>query len=133
MAVLMVALLQMASFGYDQEGNLRKGEAFCRQARNMGADIALFPEMWNIGYSLPPPDDLAGRQTLYSQAVSSEGPFVTHFQKLAHGLHMAIALTYLQKWGGVHHAVWYRSWTGMARCDSPMPRCTPATLTRRSP
>jgi N-carbamoylputrescine amidase len=51
MSTINVALLQMISFGADQEANLAKGEAFCRRAREMGADIALFPEMWNIGYS----------------------------------------------------------------------------------
>jgi N-carbamoylputrescine amidase len=100
MTDVTVALLQMASFGYDQEANLRKGETFCRQAREMGADIALFPEMWNIGYSLPPTDDLAARQAWQLQAIGAEGPFVTHFQELAQELHMAIALTYLQKWEG---------------------------------
>lgn len=98
MTLVTVALLQMASFGYDQPANLRKGEAFCRQARDMGADIALFPEMWNIGYTLPLPDDLAARQTWQRQAISKEDRFVTHFQKLAQELHMAIALTFLQKW-----------------------------------
>ena len=49
MSTINVALLQMISFGADQEANLAKGEAFCRRAREMGADIALFPEMWNIG------------------------------------------------------------------------------------
>ena len=51
MSVLKIALLQMASHGTDQEANKRKGEAYCRRAREMGADIALFPEMWNIGYT----------------------------------------------------------------------------------
>src|SRR5579863_8476235 len=46
-----VALLQMTSCGSDQAANLTKGEDFCRRALNMGADIALFPEMWNIGYT----------------------------------------------------------------------------------
>src|SRR2546421_216793 len=51
MSQLTIALLQMTSNGSDQDANLAKGEAFCRQAHEMGADIALFPEMWNIGYS----------------------------------------------------------------------------------
>jgi predicted amidohydrolase len=100
MAVVTVALLQMASSGYDQEANLRQGEAFCRQARDMGADIALFPEMWNIGYSLPLPDDLAARRSWERQAIPTDGSFVAHFQKLAQELQMAIALTYLQRWEG---------------------------------
>lgn len=41
----------MTACGNDQEANLRQGEAFCRQARAMEADVALFPEMWNIGYT----------------------------------------------------------------------------------
>ena len=46
-----VALLQIAACGDDQAANLAKGEAFCRRAQALGADIALFPEMWNIGYT----------------------------------------------------------------------------------
>jgi N-carbamoylputrescine amidase len=55
MNVIRVALLQMVAHGADQAASLTKGEAYCRQARVMGADIALFPEMWNIGYTLPDP------------------------------------------------------------------------------
>jgi predicted amidohydrolase len=51
MSVLRIALLQMAAAGTDQDANLAKGDAFCRQAAALGADIALFPEMWNIGYN----------------------------------------------------------------------------------
>ncbi|ACZ43576.1 Nitrilase/cyanide hydratase and apolipoprotein N- acyltransferase [Thermobaculum terrenum ATCC BAA-798] len=59
---LRVALLQMASCGEDQEGNLRKGEDFCRRAAAMGADLALFPEMWNIGYTFSRPPLPQGQQ-----------------------------------------------------------------------
>src|SRR5439155_24006346 len=51
MSVLTVALLQLADGCDDQAKNLARGEAFCRRARTMGADIALFPEMWNITYT----------------------------------------------------------------------------------
>ncbi|MBN1137475.1 MAG: carbon-nitrogen hydrolase family protein, partial [Anaerolineae bacterium] len=84
----------------DQAANLSKGEAFCRQAKTMGADIALFPEMWNVGYKWP---DLARsdeRRAWQEQAVSRDGPFVRHFQALARELEMAIAITYLEKWDG---------------------------------
>jgi predicted amidohydrolase len=46
-----VALLQMSAYGSNQQANLAKGEDFCRYAKRMGADLALFPEMWNIGYT----------------------------------------------------------------------------------
>ena len=98
MAVVTVALLQMVPCGCDQEANLRKGERFCRQASDMGADIALFPEMWNTGYTLPKLGDLAARPAWQSQAIVTDGPFVAHFQHLAQELQMAIALTFLQQW-----------------------------------
>ena len=45
MNTLKIALLQIAPCG-TLEGNLEKGIASCRKAKDMGADIALFPEMW---------------------------------------------------------------------------------------
>jgi hypothetical protein len=42
---LRVGLLQMADCGPRKEDLQAKGEAYCRQAAAMGADIALFPEM----------------------------------------------------------------------------------------
>jgi len=42
-----VALLQILPTG-SQEANLNKGLECCKKAKQMGADIALFPEMWNI-------------------------------------------------------------------------------------
>lgn len=96
MGTVKVALLQMAAYGKDQAANLAKGELFCRQAREQGADIALFPEMWNIGYTFYD-DDREGWQ---AQAVSQVDGFVSHFQALAQELNMAIALTYLEKWPG---------------------------------
>lgn len=98
MSILKVALLQMVSCGSDQEANLRKGEDFCRQARAMGADIALFPEMWNVGYRFFTEDTPESRQVWAAQAIAEDGPFVTHFRDLARELDMAIALTYLQRW-----------------------------------
>ena len=48
MQVFRVALLQMTA-GSSQEENQRKGLDWCRRAKAMGADLALFPEMWNTG------------------------------------------------------------------------------------
>lgn len=46
---ITLALLQMAACGNNQAANLAKGEEFCRRARSMGADIALFPEIQRDG------------------------------------------------------------------------------------
>src|SRR5690606_41519264 len=110
MTMLRVALLQMIAHGSDQDANRAKGEAVCRQAAQMGADIALFPEMWNTGYAhfgenlLTPgidPDDPAYdamRRDLRAMAVGPDDPFVMRFRELARELNMAIGLTYLERW-----------------------------------
>jgi predicted amidohydrolase len=97
---IKVALLQMTACGNDQEANLAKGEVTCRRARAMGADIALFPEMWNIGYTFYDPAQDGGRETWQAQAIDQEDDFVTHFMALAKELEMAVALTYLERWPG---------------------------------
>jgi predicted amidohydrolase len=111
MNILRIALLQMASMGLDQEANRLKGDAYCRRAAEMGADIALFPEMWNIGYTgyADCPDDYdeigqesaeqrRARQDWQAQAIGSDDSFVAHFRDLARELEMAIAITYLERW-----------------------------------
>ncbi len=100
MTIFTIALLQMSA-GEDQEINKLKGEVFCRRAHQLGADLALFPEMWSNGYRLFDP---AGEQTLEqwaAQAVGLEDAFVVHFCRLATELKMAIALTYLERWQGL--------------------------------
>ena len=47
-----VALLQIMPEN-TQDKNLKKGIEYCKKAAKMGADIALFPEMWNNGYEIP--------------------------------------------------------------------------------
>jgi predicted amidohydrolase len=100
MTIINIALLQMTSHGTDQEANLVKGEAFCRQAKEMGADIALFPEMWNIGYTFFDPARPTSRQSWEAQAISQDEAFVRRFQALARELDMAIVPTYLECWPG---------------------------------
>jgi len=125
MSMINVALLQMTACGTDQEANKAKAESFCRRAHAMGADIALFPEMWNIGYTpytpweqLTAADDVWRAPELWTpedatravpkeaiarwqeQAIGQDSPFVIHFRSLAKELNMAIALTYLERWPG---------------------------------
>jgi predicted amidohydrolase len=98
MSKLKVALLQLLSAGYDQAANLAKGQQYCRMARQLGADIALFPEMWNIGYQMPDAA-LPGQVEYWQQhALPRDSDFVSSFRKLAWDLDMAIGLTYLEQW-----------------------------------
>lgn len=93
--MLKLALLQISPEKTLEE-NLEKGIRYCKKARAVGADIALFPEMWSNGYRL------------YGQAVEewkrdaiqADGEFVRAFGALAAGLNMAIGITFLEAFPG---------------------------------
>jgi len=100
MSEITVALLQINSNGTDQSSNLSKGVLFCRQAAQLGADIALFPEMWNIGYTSFDPEGPDSLKEWQNRAIDQDSDFVKIHQELAVELNMALALTYLEKWPG---------------------------------
>ncbi|MCI7767251.1 MAG: carbon-nitrogen hydrolase family protein [Oscillospiraceae bacterium] len=89
---LRIALLQLLPAG-STEDNLKKGMDACRKAKAMGADIALFPELWSCGYDIP--EDISA---LKSMAVAADGNFARSFKKLAIELKMAVAVTFLEKY-----------------------------------
>ena len=97
MAVLRVALLQMDGVAFDVEANAAKAEGFCRQAKEIGAGVALFPEMFSVGYGFAA-DHPGGLEGWKALAQSQDGPFVARFRELARELDMAIAVTYLEAW-----------------------------------
>lgn len=90
MKTINVALLQIIP-GNTPEENLKRGMDACRKAKEKGADIALFPEMWNNGYSVP--EDI---KELKSKAVSDKSDFVLSFVRLAKELNMAVGITFLE-------------------------------------
>jgi N-carbamoylputrescine amidase len=96
--VFKIALLQMTASGTDQAANLAKGEVFCRRAKALKADLALFPEMWNIGYTFFDPNEADAQERWAAQAIGIESEFITHFRRLARELDLAIAQTYLECW-----------------------------------
>ena len=90
--VLRIALLQLLP-GKSIEEQLQIGLKACRDAKEKGADIALFPEMWSTGYRIP--QDTA---MLQHAAIRPDNEFILTFGNLAKELNMAIVITYL---GGV--------------------------------
>jgi predicted amidohydrolase len=93
--LLKIALLQIAPCE-TLAGNLQKGLEACRAAKALGADIALFPEMWSNGYRIydrPAPKWKA-------EAIPADGEFAAAFGRLARELGMAIGVTLLEKWDG---------------------------------
>ena len=95
MNILKIALLQIAPTG-SLEGNLQKGIAACRQAKEKDADIALFPEMWSNGYQIYDREVSEWK----SEAIPTDDDFVEEFGKLAKELDMAIGITLLEEYEG---------------------------------
>ena len=85
---MIVALLQLPAAPPGRE--LEVGLQACREAAARGADVALFPELWQVGYALESPG-------LGERATDVDGEFVGAFRALARELEMAIVVTYLQR------------------------------------
>jgi len=94
MTLLKIALLQISP-GDTLEENLEKGLTACREAKEKGADIALFPEMWSNGYRIydRPAEDWS------AEAIPADGAFVSAFGCLAGELRMSIGITLLEQFG----------------------------------
>jgi len=88
---LKIAFLQLIC-GKTLEEQLNIGVRACEEAKEKGADIALFPEMWSDGYYLPSDED-----ELNSLAISKESHFIETFRNLSEKLEMAIGITFLEK------------------------------------
>jgi predicted amidohydrolase len=106
-----VALLQIIPLGNNQNRNLAKGLECCRKAKALGADLAVFPELWNIGLT-PSSADPEGRQAWIDSAIDRGSAFFQAFAAIARELGLNIAITYLE----AHH---------------PMPRNTVSVINRR--
>ena len=87
---IKIALLQLLP-GKTLEDNLSSGIKACREAKEKGADVVLFPEMWSDGYYLP-----QDAEELNKLAVAKDSYFVKQFQSLAKELEMAIGITLLE-------------------------------------
>ncbi|MGN0611443.1 MAG: carbon-nitrogen hydrolase family protein [Ruminiclostridium sp.] len=88
---IKVALLQLLPEDTLKK-NMDKGLDACRQAAAMGADIALFPEMWSCGYNFP-----SDNAELCRLAIDSDSEYLGAFRLAAAELGIAIGVTYLAK------------------------------------
>lgn len=89
---MKIALLQIAA-GNNLKETCEKGIFFCRKAKEMGADVALFPEMFSNGYRIY---DRPVAEWI-EEAISSSHEFVKAYEKLSKELNMAIGITILEK------------------------------------
>lgn len=89
--MIKIAFLQLLP-SQRVEDNMEKGMHYCKEAKKLGADIALFPEMWSCGYHIP--HDM---EKLNELAIPADGTFVTRYAELAKELDMAIGITFLER------------------------------------
>ncbi|MCM1115753.1 MAG: carbon-nitrogen hydrolase family protein [Clostridium sp.] len=101
-----IALVQVRQIQSSIDTALEKGLEYCKRAKQLGADIVLFPEMYSIGYQ-PPferafdyPDESGHDKELeywHNLAISEDSYFISEFCKCAKELEIAIIITYLKK------------------------------------
>jgi len=102
--IFRVALLQLDA-AKSQEKALQKGIASVKKAKQLNADIAVFPEIWNTGYEMLFEGNLDNQNDIddesirkwSSKAIDNNDDFIIQFRNLAKELQIAIVLTYLEK------------------------------------
>ena len=97
METLNIALLQLLPVGDGTtlSAQREKGLAAVHTAKKLGADIALFPELWSCGYTIPENAD-----DLQRLSVAPDGDFVRSFATAAQELEIAVAITFLEQTTG---------------------------------
>ena len=88
--IINIAFLQILP-GKSIQENLIIGKKACLEAKEKGADIALFPEMWSDGYYLPQEEGV-----IELLAIKKDSDFINEFRKMAAELQMAIGITFLE-------------------------------------
>ena len=88
---IKIAYMQLLP-GKNLEENLNIGIKGCREAKEKGADFALFPEMWSDGYYLP-----QGEGEVEKLAIKKDSDFIKAFKDLSKELEMAIGITFLEE------------------------------------
>lgn len=102
--IFKVALLQLDHVS-SLEASKEKGISACRKAKQLGAHIAVFPEMWNTGYDMLFDGRFLDVSELsyekvnqwLNMAIDLKSDYIQAYQKLAQELEMAIVLTFLEK------------------------------------
>ncbi|MFJ6194852.1 carbon-nitrogen hydrolase family protein [Micromonospora sp. NPDC092111] len=94
--MLRLALVQERARFNDPVANLAAGIDACLRARAAGADLVVFPELWQIGYAACPAEPQR-RTTWLGRAEPVDGSWVTAFRELAASTETAVAITFLRR------------------------------------
>lgn len=100
--VFKVAIVQEGRSPMDYEANLQKGLDIVRQAKELQADIVLFPECWITGYEFPDVDktmcieevvQLPAYREWDSRALDDNSVYIKKFRQVAKELNIGIVVT----------------------------------------
>lgn len=92
MNILKIALLQISPTG-NIDKNLNKGIAYCKKAKDLNADIVLFPEMFSNGYNIYD----RPYEEWKNDAIGINHNFIRSFSEFSKENNIAIGITFLQK------------------------------------
>jgi predicted amidohydrolase len=88
---IVAAAIQMPSATFRVADNVARADAWLRQARDAGAELAVLPELFNTGYGLCP--DYAP----YAEA--ADGPTLEHLRSRSRQWQMGIAAGFVEREG----------------------------------
>ena len=106
MKSLKVGLTQHKAIANNINMNLELGLKYIDEAKKLGADIVLFPEMWSNGYEPPYSEAFENpfdesyeneRKKWLDEAVDEESNYIKSFKEIAKKLEIGIVITYLSK------------------------------------
>ena len=97
--IITIALIQAKHPG-DMARAFEKATAMCATAASMGADIALFPEMWSNGYTFFDPSSKVDLERWTNSALRDDDALLLEVGDLAQELNLSIAMTYLRRTDG---------------------------------
>lgn len=88
-----IAMIQKSAVPLDAEKNRVLALEYCRQAKELGADLALFPEMWSTAYARPKSFEPADIRDWRSHALPENGEYLNSLRQAAKDLQMGIVAT----------------------------------------
>lgn len=93
---MRLALAQLRASPGNPAANLATAEQACAHARAGGADLIVFPELWQVGYAACPATGPA-RDRWLSQAEDIDGTWVLAFRQIAADHELAIVTTFMRR------------------------------------
>ena len=93
---MRLALVQQRVTFNDPAAALAVGVDLCRRARAGGADLVVFPELWQLGYA-PCAEAEPARARWLAQAEAVDGPWVGGFRAVAAETGTAVVVSFLRR------------------------------------